>query len=75
MLITYLLISVTSCIVTAVVCNVVFYWRTERAEMDVQWNDNTEDDVPPGWIAHLHVPTTLDYTEVRKLIVKVNKNQ
>ena len=75
MFIMYLLMAVTSCIVTAVICNVVFYWRTERAEMDVQWSDNMEDDLPPGWRACLHMPTTTNYDEVKKIIVKVNKPQ
>ena len=75
MLIIYLLIAVTSCIITAIVCNAIFYWRTGRAEMDVQWNDHTEDDFPPGWIAHLHMPTTIDYAEVQQIIVKVHKLQ
>lgn len=62
------LVSLTSCFITLVFCNVMFYRKSGIGAMDMEWNE--EDGV---WNANLHIPTDVDYSKIEKLIVKINK--
>jgi len=63
-----LLITVIACLLTAIICNVVFYFRSVMGDMDIQWDNEKQ-----VWDAMLHIPSTIDYSKVKKLIIKVNQ--
>lgn len=63
----YFIISIISCVITSVVCNAIFYAKSSHGSMDMEWND--EDGV---WNAHMHIPSNINYSKKKKLIIKIN---
>ena len=64
----YLLVSFIACIITSIVCNIIFYHRAAYGDMDVKWNDEQT-----CWDATMHISETVDFSKKKKLILKVNK--
>lgn len=62
----YILFVIFWTIITIII-NCIRDSRSEHGEMDVEWDE--EDCV---WNASLHIPSGIDYSKKKKLILKIN---
>lgn len=65
----YFLLGLICYIVGILVGMAIFYSRSAKGDMDVKWDDATQ-----CWKATMHLSQTINYSKIKKLILKINAN-
>ena len=59
-----LLLGLVGCIITGIVCNMVFHRKSANGDMDVEWDEDNK-----SWKCTVHVSPSIDFSKKRKLIL------